>query len=101
MQTNKNLTKTLFLSYVQFKDIPKLGEVDSPFFRRNLNIGNYSSFNAGLLHPGMGPPSTFVSPSHLASFAPKVIKITLNKLIINIKIKKKTLMKISFTLSNY
>lgn len=53
--------------------MPKLGGVESPFFRGNLNLSGYSGFNAGLLHPGIGPPSTpFVPPNHLTSFAPKV-----------------------------
>lgn len=64
---------TLFF-YSQFKDIPKLGGVDSPFFRGNLNLSNYSSFNAGLLHPGLGPPATpFAPPTHVTSYAPTVI----------------------------
>ncbi|XP_067211116.1 autism susceptibility gene 2 protein isoform X4 [Linepithema humile] len=55
-----------------FKDIPKLGGVESPFFRGNLNLSGYSGFNTGLLHPGIGPPSTpFVPPNHLTTFAPK------------------------------
>ncbi|KAF7379685.1 hypothetical protein HZH68_016633 [Vespula germanica] len=55
-----------------FKDIPKLGGVESPFFRGNLNLSGYSGFNTGILHPGIGPPSTpFVPPNHLTSFAPK------------------------------
>ncbi|XP_063990304.1 autism susceptibility gene 2 protein-like isoform X3 [Diachasmimorpha longicaudata] len=54
-----------------FKDIPKLGSVDSPFFRGNLNLSSYPGFNAGLLHPGMGPSTPFVPPNHLTSYAPK------------------------------
>lgn len=50
-----------------------MGGVESQFFRGNLNISGYSGFNTGLLHPGIGPPSTpFVPPNHLTSFAPKV-----------------------------
>lgn len=59
--------------------------MDSPFFRGNLNLSNYSSFNTSLLHPGMGPPSTpFVPPNHIGSFAPKVCQT----IVINIYIKK-------------
>lgn len=56
-----------------------MGGVDSPFFRGNLNIGNYSGFNPGLLHPGLGPPTApFVSPS-VASYTPAVILLCLIK----------------------
>lgn len=50
-----------------------MGGVESPFFRGNLNLSGYSGFNTGLLHPGIGPPSTpFVPPNHLTSFTQKV-----------------------------
>lgn len=68
----------------QFKDIPKLGGVDSPFFRGNLNLTGYSGFNAGLLHPGLAPPSTpFVPPNHMSTFAPKVSLLVFTKAYFN------------------
>lgn len=56
-----------------FKDIPKMGTVDSPFYRTGLgSVPTYPGYGAGLLHPsGLGTP--FVPPNHVTSFAPKVI----------------------------
>lgn len=54
--------------------------VDSPFYRTGSAAalgmpGAYpGAYGApGLLHPGLGGPTPFVPPSHLPSFAPKVI----------------------------
>lgn len=56
-----------------FKDIPKMGAVDSPFYRTGaLGMPPYPGYSPGLLHPGLGGPTPFVPPSHLPSFAPKV-----------------------------
>lgn len=69
----RKVKKLLNGGFQQFKDIPKLGGVESPFFRANLNLTGYSGFNTGMIHPGIGPPATpFVPPNHLTSFAPKV-----------------------------
>lgn len=54
-----------------FKDIPKLGSVDSPFYRGNLGLVSYSGFSPGLLGPGL-PSTPFAPPSHLPTFTPKV-----------------------------
>lgn len=57
-----------------FKDIPKMGAVDSPFYRTGLGLpAAYAGYSApGLLHPGLAGATPFVPPSHLPSFAPKV-----------------------------
>lgn len=55
-----------------FKDIPKMGAVDSPFYRTGALGMPYTGYSPGLLHPGLGGPTPFVPPSHLPSFAPKV-----------------------------
>lgn len=56
-----------------FKDIPKIGAVDSPFYRTAplMGIPPYS-YPSGILHPGLSGPTQFVPPSHLQSFVPKV-----------------------------
>ncbi|KAL3274149.1 hypothetical protein HHI36_015563 [Cryptolaemus montrouzieri] len=56
-----------------FKDIPKLGSVDSPFYRQNLTIPNYPGYTPpGLMHPGLtAGPTPFVPPTHLPTFQPK------------------------------
>jgi hypothetical protein len=58
-----------------FKDIPKIGVGDSPFYRTGaMGMPAYPGYAPGLLHPGLGGPTQFVPPSHLPSFAPKVSK---------------------------
>ncbi|CAG9857825.1 unnamed protein product [Phyllotreta striolata] len=56
-----------------FKDIPKLGSVDSPFYRQNLGLpGTYPGYTPGLMHPGLASgPTPFVPPNHLPTFQPK------------------------------
>uniref|UniRef100_A0A1B6C7C7 Uncharacterized protein n=1 Tax=Clastoptera arizonana TaxID=38151 RepID=A0A1B6C7C7_9HEMI len=60
---------TLFTPPI-FKDIPKLGGVDSPFYRQNLGLSSYPGFSPGLLHPGLGS-TPFAPPNHLPTFTPK------------------------------
>lgn len=56
-----------------FKDIPKIGAVDSPFYRTGgLGMPSYPGYPPSLLHPGLSGPTQFVPPSHLPSFVPKV-----------------------------
>ncbi|XP_076274162.1 tay bridge kinase isoform X8 [Rhynchophorus ferrugineus] len=56
-----------------FKDIPKLGGVDSPFYRQGLGVPGYPGYNPGLMgHPGLTTgPTPFVPPNHLPTFQPK------------------------------
>ncbi|XP_059480502.1 autism susceptibility gene 2 protein homolog isoform X2 [Neocloeon triangulifer] len=55
----------------QFKDIPKLPGVDSPFYRQSsLALSAYNSFTPGLLHHGIG--GTPFNPPTLTPFAPKI-----------------------------
>lgn len=56
-----------------FKDIPKIGAGDSPFYRTTplMSMPPYS-YPSGILHPGLSGPTQFVPPSHLQSFVPKV-----------------------------
>uniref|UniRef100_A0A8D8UWW1 Autism susceptibility gene 2 protein n=1 Tax=Cacopsylla melanoneura TaxID=428564 RepID=A0A8D8UWW1_9HEMI len=57
-----------------FKDIPKLGGVDSPFYRHSLALSTYPP-GFGLHHPGLTPaPHTatpFAPPNQYTSFTPK------------------------------
>lgn len=57
-----------------FKDIPKIGAVDSPFYRTGPALVGMSPYpySSGILHPGLSGPTQFVPPSHLQSFVPKV-----------------------------
>ncbi|KAF5269639.1 hypothetical protein FQR65_LT05978 [Abscondita terminalis] len=55
-----------------FKDIPKLGSMDSPFYRQNIGLPGYPSYSSSLLHPGLTGPTPFVPPNHLPPFQPKV-----------------------------
>lgn len=57
-----------------FKDIPKIGAVDSPFYRTGPAVLGMTPFPypSGILHPGLSGPTQFVPPSHLQSFVPKV-----------------------------
>jgi hypothetical protein len=56
-----------------FKDIPKIGAVDSPFYRTAPLMGMPPyPYPSGILHPGLSGPTQFVPPSHLQSFVPKV-----------------------------
>uniref|UniRef100_A0A182TYE3 Uncharacterized protein n=1 Tax=Anopheles melas TaxID=34690 RepID=A0A182TYE3_9DIPT len=57
-----------------FKDVPKIGAVDSPFYRTGIGMPAYPGYPPGLLHPGLSGPTQFVPPSHLQSFVPKVSK---------------------------
>ncbi|KAK5637809.1 hypothetical protein RI129_000010, partial [Pyrocoelia pectoralis] len=61
---------TLFPSPL-FKDIPKLGSMDSPFYRQNMGLPGYPSYSSSLLHPGLTGPTPFVPPNHLPPFQPK------------------------------
>ncbi|XP_018319057.1 autism susceptibility gene 2 protein isoform X2 [Agrilus planipennis] len=61
---------TLFPSPI-FKDIPKLGGIDSPFYRQNLGLPSYPSYSPSLLHPGLTGPTPFMPPNHVQSFQPK------------------------------
>ncbi|XP_053678650.1 serine-rich adhesin for platelets-like [Anopheles nili] len=54
-----------------FKDVPKIGAVDSPFYRTGLGIASYPGYPPSLLHPGLSGPTQFVPTSHLQSFVPK------------------------------
>ncbi|KAK9718656.1 Autism susceptibility 2 protein [Popillia japonica] len=66
-------SSTLFPSPL-FKDIPKLGAVESPFYRQNLTMPNYPGYTPSLLHPGLtAGPTPFVPPNHLAPFQPKTV----------------------------
>ncbi|KAJ8982541.1 hypothetical protein NQ317_005543, partial [Molorchus minor] len=58
-----------------FKDIPKLGGVDSPFYRQNLGLpGSYPGYAPSLMHPGLATgPTPFVPPNHLTTFQPKSV----------------------------
>lgn len=56
-----------------FKDIPKIGAADSPFYRTGPMVGMPPyPYPSGILHPGLSGPTQFVPPSHLQSFVPKV-----------------------------
>ncbi|KAL1132489.1 hypothetical protein AAG570_010444 [Ranatra chinensis] len=61
---------TLFTPPI-FKEIPKLGGVDSPFYRHSLGLGSYPPYSSGLLHPTLGPSTPFAPPTHLPTFTPK------------------------------
>ncbi|XP_030752083.1 autism susceptibility gene 2 protein-like isoform X3 [Sitophilus oryzae] len=56
-----------------FKDISKLGGVESPFYRQGLGVPGYPGYNPGLMgHPGLTTgPTPFVPPNHLPTFQPK------------------------------
>ncbi|XP_018566132.1 protein enabled homolog [Anoplophora glabripennis] len=56
-----------------FKDIPKLGGVDSSFYRQNMGLPpSYTGYTPGLMHPGLtSGPTPFVPPNHLPTFQPK------------------------------
>ncbi|KAL7028373.1 hypothetical protein ACKWTF_005815 [Chironomus riparius] len=55
-----------------FKDIPKIGAGDSPFYRTAPLMGMPPyPYPSGILHPGLSGPTQFVPPSHLQSFVPK------------------------------
>jgi hypothetical protein len=68
-----------------FKDIPKIGAVDSPFYRTAPLMGmspyQYPS-GIGLSHPGLSGPTQFVPPSHLQSFVPKVRQKSITNLLL-------------------
>lgn len=57
-----------------FKDIPKIGAGDSPFYRTGPALVGMPPYpyGSGILHPGLSGPTQFVPPSHLQSFVPKV-----------------------------
>lgn len=55
-----------------FKELPKMGTVDSPFFRTGLGMPPYTGYTPSLLHPGLSGPTPFVPPTHLPNFAQKV-----------------------------
>lgn len=55
-----------------FKDIPKIGGVDSPFYRTGLSMPMYTAYPQ-MLHPSMGAATTqFIPQNSLSSFIPKV-----------------------------
>ncbi|KAG5894293.1 hypothetical protein JTB14_007437 [Gonioctena quinquepunctata] len=56
-----------------FKDIPKLGSMESSFYRQNIGLpGSYPGYAPGLMHPGLATgPTPFVPPNHLPTFQPK------------------------------
>ncbi|KAJ8928047.1 hypothetical protein NQ314_019417 [Rhamnusium bicolor] len=58
-----------------FKDIPKIGSVESPFYRQNIGLpGSYPGYTPGLMHPGLTTgPTPFVPPNHLPTFQPKSV----------------------------
>ncbi|CAH0564770.1 unnamed protein product, partial [Brassicogethes aeneus] len=60
-------------SQSSFKDIPKIGSVESPFYRQNLGMPNYPGYSApGLMHHGLTTgPTPFAPPNHLPPFQPK------------------------------
>ena len=61
-----------------FKDIPKIGAADSPFYRTGpavLGMPPYPYSSGILSHPGLSGSTQFVPPSHLQSFVPKVCSI--------------------------
>lgn len=55
------------------KEMPKLGTVDSPFFRTGLGVPTYAGYSPSILHPSGIPGTPFAPPNHLTPFAPKVI----------------------------
>lgn len=63
-----------------FKDIPKIGGVDSPFYRTATGMGMpmYPGYPPTLLHPNIGTAAQFVAPTHLASAYMQ--KVSLEKL---------------------
>jgi len=63
----------------QFKEIPKLGGVDSSFYRQNLGLTSYPGFSPGLLHPSLGGSTPFAPPNHLPTFTPKVYIINIQR----------------------
>ncbi|XP_050521494.1 uncharacterized protein LOC126894483 isoform X2 [Daktulosphaira vitifoliae] len=54
-----------------FKEIPKLGGVDSPFYRQSLLPSNYPGFTPSLLHSSIGH-TPFTPPAHVPTFTPKL-----------------------------
>ncbi|BES97798.1 Hypothetical protein NTJ_10608 [Nesidiocoris tenuis] len=56
---------------VNFKDMPKGGPVDSPFYRQSLGFSGYPGYNPGLIHPTFGSATPFAPPTHLPTFTPK------------------------------
>lgn len=58
-----------------FKDIPKMGTVDSPFYRTSLGVPGYPGYTTNLLHPPSLSGTPFVPPNHVTSFAPKVNRL--------------------------
>ncbi|XP_019881497.2 fibrosin-1-like protein isoform X3 [Aethina tumida] len=60
-------------SQSSFKDIPKIGSVESsPFYRQNLGMSSYPGYTPSLMHPGLtAGPTPFVPPNHLTSFQHK------------------------------
>jgi hypothetical protein len=63
----------------QFKEIPKLGGVDSSFYRQNLGLTSYPGFSPGLLHPSLGGSTPFAPPNHLPTFISKVYRINIQR----------------------
>ncbi|XP_034240214.1 autism susceptibility gene 2 protein-like, partial [Thrips palmi] len=56
-----------------FKDVPKLGGIDSPFYRQNtLGLGSYPSYSGLPPLTALGNSTPFAPPSHLPTFTPKV-----------------------------
>lgn len=55
-----------------FKDIPKMGTGDSPFYRTGLGMSGYPGYSPSLLHPSGLGGTPFAPPNHVTPFAPKV-----------------------------
>jgi len=70
----------VYIFLFQFKEIPKLGGVDSSFYRQNLGLTSYPGFSPGLLHPSLGGSTPFAPPNHLPTFTPKVHIINLQEM---------------------
>lgn len=56
-----------------FKDIPKIGGVDSPFYRTGISMPMYTAYPPTILHPTIGAAATqFMPQNSLSTFIPKV-----------------------------
>lgn len=69
---NAAASSTMF-SAPLFKDIPKIGGVDSPFYRTGISVPMYATYPPTILHPSIGAATTqFIPQNSLSSFIPKV-----------------------------
>lgn len=55
-----------------FKEIPKMGAVDSPFYRTGLGVPPYPGYGTPSLLHQAGLAGPFAPPNHLTPFTPKV-----------------------------